>query len=96
MAVLMIEYSLPTDAVTDYVDWKQVFDTDPIDRKAHGATRHWIYREDSEPNHFMVSIEFPTTEATHKFLNEPMLQGSWEVSGARRGWVLQDAEAVVY
>jgi hypothetical protein len=34
-AVLMIEYRPPTEAVSGYAEWKQVFDTDPVGRRAH-------------------------------------------------------------
>ena len=96
MALLMIEYKLPTDAVSDYTVWKQVFDTDPVDRRGHGATRHWIYRVDDDANHFMLSLEFPTVDEAKDFLNEPMLKGSWDVSGAGKAWLLNEAEASTY
>jgi hypothetical protein len=96
MAMLIIEYRLPTDAVPGYEEWKKVFDTDPVDRGGHGATRHWIYRDEVDPNHFMLSIEFPTVDDAREFLNEPMLKQSWEISGARDSWVLREAEAVNY
>ena len=31
----MIEYKLPTNKAPDFAEWKQVFDTDPVGRKAH-------------------------------------------------------------
>jgi hypothetical protein len=96
MATLMIEYRLPTGAVPDFADWKQVFDTDPVGRKAHGATRHRIDRDPDDPNHFMLSIEFPSVEQAKGFLDEPTLRRSWEVSGAGRAWVLEEAETVAY
>jgi hypothetical protein len=96
LAMLMIEYKLPTDQVQDFADWKQVFDTDPVGRKAHGATRHWIFQDPSDPNHFMLSIEFPSVREANGFLDEPMLRRSWDVSGARQAWVLEEAETVTY
>jgi Raf kinase inhibitor-like YbhB/YbcL family protein len=33
--MLMIEYKLPTNKAPDFAEWKQVFDTDPVGRKAH-------------------------------------------------------------
>jgi hypothetical protein len=95
-ATLMIEYRLPTGAVPDFADWKQVFDTDPVGRKAHGAMRHRIDQDPDDPNHFMLSIEFPSVEEAKGFLDEPMLRRSWEVSGAGRAWVLEETEAVAY
>ena len=96
LAMLMIEYKLPTSAVPDFADWKQVFDTDPVGRKAHGATRHWIYQDPNDTNHFLLSIEFRSIDEANGFLNEPMLRRSWEASGARQAWVLAETEAVTY
>jgi uncharacterized protein YciI len=95
-AILMIEYRLPTGAVPDYTTWKQVFDTDPVGRHTHGATRHWIHQDHHDPNHFMLSIEFPTTDAAEAFLNEPMLRQSWQISGAGQAWILRPAEPFTY
>jgi hypothetical protein len=96
LATLMIEYRLPTPAVPDFADWKQVFDTDPVGRKAHGATRHRIGQDPDDPNHFILGIEFRSVEEANGFLNEPMLRGSWELSGAGQAWVLEEAETVTY
>ena len=96
MTVLMIEYRLPTDAVADYAAWKQVFDTDPVGREAHGATQHRIDRTHDDENHFMLSIEFPTAEQATAFLDEPMLKQSWTISGAGEAWVLQQVESITY
>jgi hypothetical protein len=96
LTMLLIEYKLPTNEVPDFADWKQVFDTDPVGRNAHGATRHWIYQNPNDPNHFMLSIEFRSVDEANGFLNEPMLRRSWEVSGAGQAWVLKETEAVTY
>ena len=76
LAMLMIEYKLPTSAVPDFADWKQVFDTDPVGRKAHGATRHWIYQDPDDPNHFLLSIEFRSVEEANGFLTGLRLEHS--------------------
>lgn len=94
--ILMIEYRLPTNGVPDYAAWKQVFDTDSVGRAAHGATGHRIHHDHQDPNHFMLSLEFPTTEEAEAFLNEPMLKRSWEISGAGQAWVLTQAESITY
>jgi hypothetical protein len=86
--MLMIEYRLPTDAVSDYADWKDVFDTDPVGRKSHGATRHAIHRDRGDKNHFILTMEFGTVEEAESFLNEPMLRQSWRSRerGGRCSW----------
>lgn len=96
LATLMIEYRLPTSEVPGFAGWKQVFDTDPVGRKAHGATRHRIHQDPDDPNHFMLSIEFPSVDEANGFLDEPRLRRSWDVSGAGRAWVLEETEAVAY
>jgi hypothetical protein len=80
VALLMIEYRLPTEAVADYPTWKAVFDTDPIGRKAEGATRHRIYRDEFEPNHFFVTMEFPTPGRAKGFLDHPTVRQSWDIA----------------
>jgi hypothetical protein len=96
MAILMIEYRLPTNAVSDYAEWKSVFDTDPVGRRAHGATRHSIHQDHNDPNHFLLSMEFRTPTAAEGFLNEPMLKQSWKISGAGQAWLLDEAESIIY
>lgn len=86
----MIEYRLPTEAVSDYSEWKEVFDTDPVGREAHGAAGLWIHRDETDPNHFMLRMEFPTVAEARGFLNEPTLKRSWEISGAGASWVLEE------
>jgi hypothetical protein len=43
-----------------------------------------------------LSIEFPSVPEANGSINEPMLRGSWEVSGAGQAWVLEQTEAVTY
>jgi quinol monooxygenase YgiN len=91
MAILQIQYR-----VADYASWKQIFDQDPMGRKPHGVTRHWIYQDADDPNHLMLSLEFSSAEEAKGFLNEPALQQVWDRSGAAQAWVLQEAEATTY
>jgi antibiotic biosynthesis monooxygenase (ABM) superfamily enzyme len=96
MASLIIEYRLPTEAVASYSEWKEVFDSDPVDRPGHGATSHRILQVADDANHFLLSLEFPTVEQARGFLNEPMLKGSWDAAGAGRSWVVIEVEGLVY
>jgi hypothetical protein len=89
MAMLLIDYR-----VVDFAGWKAVFDQDPMGRKPHGVTRHWLYRDAEDPNHLMLSLEFPSADQAKTFRN--LLQPVWEVSGAGQAWVLQEAEAATY
>ena len=42
----------------------------------------------------MLSLEFPSADHAKTFLT--LLQPVWDVSGAQRAWVLQEAEAATY
>ena len=82
--------------MVDHAEWKDVFDADPVGRKSHGATRHWIFQDHKDRNHFVLSMEFPTVDEAEGFVKEPMLKRSWEISGAGREWVLEEAETISY
>jgi hypothetical protein len=71
-----------------------MFDADPFDRKAYGATRHCIYQSCDDVNHLMVGLEFSSAEAAMTFVEA--LQPVWGVSGAGQAWVLQEAELATY
>src|SRR5512132_3181637 len=54
MSMLLIDYR-----VQDVVGWRAIFDQDPMRRAQHGVTRHPIYQDCEDPNHLMLSLEFP-------------------------------------
>lgn len=91
MAILLIEYR-----VVDFDGWKAVFDRDPMGRGPHGVTRHWLYRDAGDPNHLMLSLEFPSADQAKSFLDEPAFQQVWDRSGAGQAWILQEAESATY
>jgi hypothetical protein len=86
MTTLLIEYR-----VEDFEGWKTVFDRDPMGRERHGVTAHRLYQDADDPNHLMVTMNFPSTEQARAFLD--LLRPVWEMSGAAQAWVLKDAEA---
>lgn len=86
MPMMLIEYR-----VQDVVGWRVIFDQDPMGRAQHGVTRHWIYQDCEDPNHIMLSLEFPSAQEAKTF--RKALQPVWEVSGARQAWVLEQAAA---
>jgi hypothetical protein len=91
LAILTIEYEVP-----DFAGWKQIFDKDPMGRASHGVTRHWIHQDADNPNHLMLSMEFGSADGARSFLDEPAFQQVWDRSGARRAWVLEEAESATY
>jgi hypothetical protein len=89
VAILLIEYRTP-----DFPRWKDVFDRDPMDRRGSGATRHWIYRDADDPEHVILSLEFPTAQGARTFLDA--LEPVRDVSGVVRASVLEEADAAAY
>jgi hypothetical protein len=81
MAILQIEYR-----TSDFAGWKAMFDSDPMGRELHGVTSAAVYQDAADPSHVMVSLEFATTEKAAAFRD--VLQPVWDVSGARRSWII--------
>jgi hypothetical protein len=86
MSILLIEYR-----AEDVVGWRAIFDQDPMGRTQHGVIRHWIYQDCEDPNHIMLSLEFPSVDEAKRF--RKALESVWEVSGAGQAWVLEQAAA---
>ena len=55
MHILRIEHE-----VTDYENWKQAFDNDPLGRKKSGVRSYRILRAVDDPNFVMIDLEFDT------------------------------------
>jgi hypothetical protein len=87
--LLLIDYR-----VADFAGWKAAFDQDPMGRKPHGVTRHWLYRDAEDPGHLMLGLEFSSAEQAKAFRNA--LAPVWAVSGAGQAWILQQAETATY
>ncbi len=62
MPVLRIEYSVP-----DFDEWKELFDSDPADRKSSGIRRYQILRSVEDPNYVMIDLEFGDVAAAEAF-----------------------------
>ena len=54
-------FMLMSFEVDSFDDWKQVFDSDPVGRKAV-ATGHVILRSADNPNQIFLRVEYPTLE----------------------------------
>jgi hypothetical protein len=57
MYVLRIEH-----AVSDYEEWKKVFDSDPLGREKSGVVRYRLMRGTEDPKLVMIDLEFNTAE----------------------------------
>jgi hypothetical protein len=89
MSILLIEYR-----VEDFSSWKAVFDQDPMGRRTHGVTHHRIYRDSDDPDHLMLSLEFPSDDDAKRFRRA--LEPVRDMSGAAGSWVLQELEEKTY
>lgn len=63
MPIVRIEHT-----VQDFELWKQMFDTDPADRKGSGVRRYQILRAQDEPNYVMIDLEFDSNDEAETFL----------------------------
>ena len=71
MPIVRIEHS-----VLDFEKWKQVFDSDPADRKGSGVRRYQILRAQDDPNFVMIDLEFDSTGEAEAFLRT--MQRIWD------------------
>ena len=63
MPVVRIEHS-----VASFEKWKQVFDSDPADRKGSGVRRYSVLRLQDDPNYVMIDLEFDSIDEAEAFL----------------------------
>jgi len=74
MPVVRIEHIVP-----NFEMWKQVFDSDPADRKGSGVRRYQILRAQDEPNYVMIDLEFDGNDEAEAFLRT--MEGIWNGPG---------------
>lgn len=58
MHILRIEHR-----VTDYDRWKQVFDSDPADRRGSGVRGYRVMRPVDDPDFVQIDLDFDSVEA---------------------------------
>jgi len=100
MSVLvLVEHPVGVGPYSGFEEWKRVFDSDPVDRKAHGVKRHWIYRS-PDADDVVIGCEFDSMELARAFKadHDTTLADAWrelglDVSPAR---VFELAETVEY
>ena len=60
--------------VTDYANWRPIFDADESRRQASGATGvNQIYRDFADPNTITLVLEWDNAENANKFVHDPAL-----------------------
>jgi hypothetical protein len=70
-------------AVRDYDEWKRMFDSDPVGRRASGVRSHRVLRATEDPNHVLIELEFETTDEAETF--RAKLEELWATAGPRLG-----------
>jgi hypothetical protein len=60
--ILQVEH-----AVSDFDDWKRLFDTDPLHREASGVRSYRVMRLSEDPNHVIAELEFDTAAEAEAF-----------------------------
>lgn len=71
MVILQIEHRIP-----DYEKWKELFDSDPIDRKGSGVKRYEVHRHMDDPNHVVIYLHFDNVEKAQLTLQA--LEAIWK------------------
>jgi len=59
--------------------WKQVFDSDPADRKGSGVRSYQILRAKDDPNYVMIDLDFDSIGEAEAFLRT--MERIWEGPG---------------
>ncbi len=59
----------------DYDTWKQMFDSDPADRKQSGIG-HRVFRSVDDPNEVFVGVEFASADDARSFRERLLASGA--------------------
>jgi hypothetical protein len=91
MAIMVVHFE-----VSDYDEWKQLFDSDPAGRKAV-AKGHRILRAADDPNQVFLSAEYPSVEVANTIVQRLVDSGVFERFPPKTGPTVTDvAEEVRY
>ena len=91
MALMLMSFE-----VDDYDEWKQVFDSDPVGRKAV-AKGHMISRAVDNPNQVFLRVEYPSVDVASDFREKLLQSGVLDRFKPTLGpTVAEVAESVTY
>lgn len=85
-----------THTVRDYDEWKQMFDSDPLGRRASGVREHRVMRAAEDPNDVTIELDFDTAGEAENLRQR--LEEMWTTAGPRLGlespkaWVVDIVE----
>lgn len=74
MPTLRIEHAVP-----NFDGWKQVFDSDPADRKGSGVVRYRVSQAVDDPNFVTIDLDFETVAEAQGLLTA--MEGIWAGPG---------------
>ena len=92
MFTVRIEHS-----VRDYDAWKQVFDSDPVDRRGSGVRRYRVSRSVADPNSVLIDLDLDDLASAETMLAK--LKDLWAGPAAGttvnpRGTVVEQVDSV--
>ncbi len=71
MPIVRIEHT-----VSDFEKWRELFDSDPVDRKGSGVRRYQILRGQHDPNYVTIDLQFDETDEAETFVQR--IEQLWE------------------
>jgi hypothetical protein len=91
MAWMLMNFQLD-----DYDEWKQLFDSDPVGRRAV-AKGHRILRAADNPNEIFLGVEYPSVDDAKTFRGKLLESGVLDRFSPKTGPTVVDvAEEVTY
>lgn len=78
--------------VSDFEQWKRVFDEHAATRKEHGATGHRLAQSLEDPNALTVLVMFPDRAAADGFLADRSLEETMARAGVASAPVFEFLE----
>jgi hypothetical protein len=92
MTTLRIQHS-----VRDFEAWKQLFDSDPADRKGSGVRRYSVSRSVDDPSLVMIDLEFEDVQDARGLLAK--MERIWagpakDVMLSPVAWIVQEVEKI--
>jgi quinol monooxygenase YgiN len=94
MATLFVKHT-----VTDYGNWKRVYDDLASVRKENGVTGASVHRSAEDPNTLIITHQFKDLNAAKAFANSEELKSAMAdagVQGAPEIWLSSDIERTPY
>jgi quinol monooxygenase YgiN len=85
--------------VSDYGNWKRVYDEFAPTRKEKGVTGASVHRDANDPNTIFVTHQFKDTKAATAFANSEELKSAMAnagIAGPPEIWFAEDVERTPY